>query len=321
METRRPLPETLVEAVRYFADPDICRDFLAELRWPHGEPVCPECGSTDTALIPSRGLWRCRVRECRKQFSIKVGTIFEDSPIGLDKWLPVAWIIVNAKNGVSSHEIARSVGVTQKTAWFMLHRIRLAMKAGGFDKFTGEVEADETFIGGKARFMHKSKRTDKVRGTGTVGKTAVMGMLERHGPDGHSRVRTLIVPNIKRKTLAPQVREHVQPGSDMFTDALSSYNDLAQDYMHEMIDHAETYVRGRVHTNGLENFWSLLKRAIKGTYVSVEPFHLFRYLDEQSLRFNLRGMTDAARFVHVLRNIVGRRVTYATLTGAQPAAS
>jgi transposase-like protein len=321
METKRPLPETQIEAVRYFADPDACREFLAELRWPKGEPVCPECGSANTALIPSRGLWRCREKACKKQFSVKVGTIFEDSPLGLDKWLPVVWMICSAKNGVSSYEIGRAVGVTQKSAWFMLHRVRLAMKAGGFDKFTGEVEADETFIGGKARFMHHGKRTDKVRGTGSVGKTAVMGLLERHGPDGHSRVATKIVPNTRRASLAPNIRERVEPGSDVFTDALSSYNDLSRDYVHEMIDHAETYVRGRVHTNGLENFWSLLKRAIKGTYVSVEPFHLFRYLDEESFRFNTRRATDAWRFVHVLRNIVGRRLTYEHLTGAEAPAT
>jgi len=314
METKRPLPETLVEAVRYFADPETCREFLAALRWTR-DPVCPTCGATDVALIPGRGIWRCRERACKRQFSIKVGTIFEDSPIGLDKWLPAVWMLVNAKNGVSSYEIARALGVTQKTAWFMMHRIRVAMHKRGL-KLGGEVEVDETFIGGSARFMHKGKRAAKIKGgTGGVGKIAVMGLLERHGPDGHSRVTTKIVPHIRRATLAPHVREHVEPGADVFSDALSSYNDLSRDYFHQVIDHAETYVRGNVHTNGLENFWSLLKRAIKGTYVSVEPFHLFRYLDEQSFRFNTRKLTDRLRFVGVLKAILGKRLTYRQLIG------
>jgi transposase-like protein len=216
---------------------------------------------------------------------------------------------------VSSYEIARALGVTQKTGWFMGHRLRLALQRGSI-MLRGEVEVDETFIGGAARFMHKAKRERKIKGaTGVVGKVAVMGLLERHGPDGHSRVTTTIVPNIKRRTLAPEVRAVVQPGADVFSDALASYNDLSRDYTHQVIDHAETYVKGKVHTNGLENFWSLLKRAIKGTYVSVEPFHLFRYLDEQSYRFNARKGTDGSRFVAALRTIIGRRLTYKQLIG------
>jgi transposase-like protein len=225
-------------------------------------------------------------------------------------------MLVNDKNGISSYEVARALGVTQKTAWFMMHRLRVAVQRGSLIKLRGEVEVNETFIGGSARFMHKGKRAAKIKGgTGVVGKVAVMGLLERHGPDGHSRVTTKIVPNIKRRTLAPEVRQHVEPGGDVFSDALSSYNDLSRDNTHKVIDHAETYVRGKVHTNGLENFWSLLKRAIKGTYVSVEPFHLFRYLDEQAFPFNTRKGPDASRFLTALRTIVGRRLTYKTMIG------
>lgn len=312
MKTEIVLPTTLVDAIRYFADPDGCLSFVADLRWPRG-PVCPACGGVEPLFLKTRRLWKCRA--CKKQFSVKVGTIFEDSPIGLDKWLPALWMVVNCKNGVSSYEIARALGVTQKTAWFMAHRIRLAMQTGTFKKLSGEVEIDETFIGGRARFMHKSKRALKIKGTGAIGKAAVMGLLEPHGPDGHSVVRTKMVPNVRRKSLLPEVHEHVTPGAEVFTDALHSYRGLAADYIHNVIDHAESYAEGKIHTNGLENFWSLLKRGIKGTYVSVEPFHLFRYLDEQAYRFNTRKVHDGLRFLQAARGIIGKRIMYRGLVG------
>ncbi len=314
MKTETALPKTLVEAIRYFADTDVCLSFVANQRWPHG-PVCPECGGVEPSFLKTRRLWKCRA--CKKQFSVKVGTIFEDSPIGLDKWLPALWMIVNCKNGVSSYEIARALGVTQKTGWFMAHRIRLAMQTGTFKKLSGEVEIDETFIGGRARFMHKGKRRLKIKGTGSMGKVAVMGLLERHGPDGHSIVKVKTVPNVRRKALLPEVREDVAPGAEVFTDALHSYKGLAANYIHNVIDHAESYAEGKVHTNGLENFWSLLKRGIKGTYISVEPFHLFRYLDEQAYRFNNRKVNDGIRFLGALHGIVGKRLTYQGLVGAE----
>jgi transposase-like protein len=317
MDKTETAPETLIEAVRHFADPDVCLNFLAELRWPNGV-TCPMCGSREVFFLANQRRWKCRTDHERRQFSVKVGTIFEDSPLGLHKWLPAVWMIVNDKNGISSYEVARALGITQKSAWFMMHRIRTAMQRGGFMKLRGEVEADETYIGGKARFMHPGKRAAKIAGTGGKDKSAVMGLLERHRPDGHSRVKAKPVPNVRRKTLAPEVREHVEPGASLYTDALKSYDGLTE-YDHQVIDHAETYVRGNVHTNGLENFWSLLKRAIKGTYVSVEPFHLFRYLDEQTFRFNTRKTTDAKRFLEVLRTIVGRRLTYKELIGQSPA--
>lgn len=253
-------------------------------------------------------LWTCL--ECRKQFSVKVGTIFEDSAIGLDKWLCAMWLVANCKNGISSYEVARDLQVMQRTAWFMLHRIRYAMHAGTINKMTGTVEADETFIGGKARNMHAGKREEKIRGRGPMGKAVVFGLLDRET----GKVRTSVVRNTRKGELQRRVRAHVVPGSEVFTDALKSYEGLAE-YTHKVIDHAEKYVDGRVHTNGLENFWSLLKRAIKGTYVSVEPFHLFRYLDEQSFRYNERKGTDAERFSKVLGSIAGKRLTYARVKG------
>jgi transposase-like protein len=319
MDNAPVAPETLLEAVRHFADPDVCLNFLADLRWPTGNVTCPTCGSQHLTFLKNQRRWKCYERHPRPQFSIKVGTIFEDSPLGLDKWLPAVWMIVNDKNGISSYEVARALDITQKSAWFMMHRIRLAMQRGGFDKFSGQVEIDETFIGGKARFMHKGKREAKIMGTGPMGKSAVMGLLERHGPDGHSRVRVKHVPNNRKKTLRPEIKAHVASGTEIYTDALKSYDGLATEYTHDVIDHAEAYARGNVHTNGLENFWSLLKRAIKGTYVSVEPFHLFRYLDEEAFRFNTRKATDGERFLDVLRSIIGRRVTYKQLIGESPA--
>ena len=310
-------PQTLIEAIRYFADPDVSLEFVANLRWPNGAITCPSCGRDDVRFIPTRRIWECRAKHPKRQFSVKVGTIFEDSPIALDKWLATVWLVANAKNGVSSYEIARSIGVTQKTAWFMLHRIRLAMQSDSFDKMDGPVEADETWIGGKARNMHKH-RLARIRGKGHafVGKTAVFGLLERHGPDGHSRVRTKIIPNARRPVIFPIIRANVTAGDELFTDSAPAYFTLAGEFEHEMVDHAESYVRGKVHTNGIENFWSLLKRTVRGTYVSVEPFHLFRYLDEQVLRFNTRKDSDGNRFARVAANIIGKRLTYADLTGA-----
>lgn len=313
-------PKTLLEAVQYFADEDIALAFVANLRWPDGKQVCPKCGSIDEHyFLKTRRIWKCK--DCQKQFSIKLGTIFEDSPIPLSKWMPAMWMLVNCKNGISSYELARAIGVTQKTAWFMFHRIRLAMQSDSFDKFDGDVEADETFIGGRARFMHKDKRERMIKGRGPVGKTVVMGLLERHGEDGLSRVDVRVLDGTRKGHVQAPVRERVEPGANVYTDALRSYDGLSEDYAHAVIDHAECYAKGSVHTNGLENFWSLLKRAIKGTYVSVEPFHLFRYLDEQSFRFNNREGGDGIRFLKIARRIFDKRLTYDSLIGSDLSAA
>lgn len=314
------VPATLKDAITYYADPANCLTYLAAKRWPDGVVKCPTCGGASVSFMAKHQRWQCASHHSRRQFSIKVGTIFEDSPIGLDKWLPAMWLITNAKNGISSWEIHRALGVSQKTAWFMLHRIRLthAPQAGG-NKLWGQIEADETFIGGKARNMHANVRARKVTGTGGKDKTAVMGILER-GKKGESKVRVTVVPSTRKKALQSELRQHVLAGSAIFTDALKSYEGL-NEFQHEVVDHAVEYVRGEVHTNGLENFWSLLKRGLKGTYVSVEPFHLFRYLDEQAFRFNNRsGMNDADRFDLVVSQIIGRRVMYKELTGKESTA-
>jgi transposase-like protein len=312
-------PKSLQEAVLFFADPVNCREYMVARRWPDGV-TCPRCGSKNVLFLQKYNRWHCREKHSAPQFTLKTGTVFEDSPLGLDKWLTAMWMIVNCKNGVSSWEISRALKITQKSAWFMDHRIRLALQSGSVVKLGGdggEVEVDETFIGGKARNMHLDVRERRITGTGGKDKTAVMGILERGG-----EVRTVVVANRRKKALQGEVKKHVQAGAALYTDALLSYDGLESEYAHKVIDHAVQYVDGRVHTNSLENFWSLLKRGISGTYVSVEPFHLFRYLDEQTFRYNNRGtkdnpLNDSDRFDLAVRQIVGKRLMYSELIGKE----
>jgi transposase-like protein len=308
MDRPQEAPKNLLEAIRHFADLDVATEFFAKVRWPNG-PVCPRCGSAEYGYITTRRLWKCK--GCGKQYSVKLGTIFEDSPLGLDKWLPAVWLTANTKNGISSHELGRALGVTQKSAWFMLHRIRLAMQAQSFLKLSGEVEADETYIGGKARNMHADVRERKGITKGNPHHTVpVFGMIERGG-----LVQAEVVPDVKGSTLRPKIKQSVAPGSTLYTDKLSSYGGFGVRFSHRTVDHAERYVDGRIHTNTIENFWALLKRGLHGTYVSVEPFHLFRYLDERVFAFNLRDRSDYGRFEAVLAAASGRRLTYAEVTG------
>jgi transposase-like protein len=304
------LPRTLQQAIRFFSDDLTCVQLVASRRWSNGKAICPRCKSDNNTFMQSRKVWQCKNKECKKQFSVKVGTIFEDSPIGLDKWLTAMWLIVNAKNGISSYEIHRAIGITQKSAWFMLHRLRLAMQNGSFEKLSGDVECDETFIGGKAKNMHKAKREKKIKGRGSVGKTAVMGLLERKG-----NVRAKVIESTDRETLHAGVKENVETGANLFTDEWRSYQGLEDAYVREVINHSVEYVRGNVHTNGIENFWSLLKRTIGGTYVSVEPYHLAKYVNEQVFRFNERKGNDKDRFLIVLNSVSGKRLTYSELIG------
>jgi transposase-like protein len=309
-------PTTLQEAIVFFSDPVNCREYLVARRWPNGV-TCPRCGSTSVSFLEKYNRWQCGARHANRQFTSKTGTIFEDSPLGLDKWLTAMWQIVNCKNGISSYEVHRAIGITQKSAWFMDHRIRHALGMSPVDKLSGEIEADETMIGGLARNMHKGKRALKITGTGGKDKTLVMGILERGG-----KVRTKVIANRKKTTVQKELRKHVEAGSSIYTDALKSYEGLTE-FQHGIIDHAIAYVDGKIHTNGLENFWSLVKRGLKGTYISVEPFHLFRYLDEQVYRYNHRKdetgepMNDGQRFDIAVRQIVGKRLTWDHLTGKE----
>ena len=314
------LPETLQDAITYFADTKRALDFMVALRWSDGVVRCNCCESSEVLFMAKACRWKCR--GCRGQFSVKVGTIFEDSPLSLSKWIPALWVIVNAKNGVSSCELARSLGVTQKTAWFMLQRIRLALQSGSVVKVGGTVEVDETFIGGRARTMNAKQRAKrKHSGPGAWNLAPVQGLLERTTAKRASRVILKHVDNTRKPELQGNVREYVLKGSVVNTDELKSYEGIEDEYTHNVINHAECYARGHVHTNGMENFWCLLKRAIRGTYVSVEPYHLFRYLDEQAFRFNERKHEDGdlGRFLLAMAGVIGKRLTWKRLTGVEDA--
>jgi transposase-like protein len=313
-------PTTLVDAVKYFSNEQVCIDEVAAMRWPDGQVFCMGCGEVGNCLwLANQKRWKCR--GCKKQFSVKVGTIFHDSPLGLDKWMVAMWMLANCRNGVSSCEVARTIGITQKSAWHMMHRIRKAMTDAGSDKLggNGPVECDETFVGGKVKNMHKSRRVKGLNYSAGNGKTIVMGMLERGG-----KVRAKVIADRKLHNMQPLMDDNIHPGSHIITDEHTNYPIIAgeNDLAHEIINHIEGYVRGHIHTNSIENFWSCLKRGLNGTYVSVEPFHLDRYVDEQVFRFNLRHKhTDASRFKAVLKDIVGRRLTYAELTGRMASAA
>jgi transposase-like protein len=304
-------PKTLLEAVQYFSDAENCRQFMIAVRWADGIVKCPYCGSEKLTYLEKAKLYRCYSKHPKQKFSLKVGTVFEDSPIGLDKWLPAAWILSNSKNGVSSYELSRSLGVTQKSAWFMLHRIRTAMKEDQSGTMGGHwqnpIEIDETFVGGKAINKHLNQRKQKER------KTIVMGMLNRET----RQIRAKVIPNVKRETLQAEILNHVGFNAHVFTDGWVGYEKLNEykNFTHKTVNHINEYVNGRVHTQGIENFWSLLKRGLNGTYVAVEPFHMDSYVDEQVFRYNNRKQSDAKRFEKVLSQVAGKRLTFAELTG------
>jgi transposase-like protein len=320
MNGKQQQPKTLQEAVIFYADPDNALDYMVNLRWPDGV-ACPTCWRTDVVYLKNQRKWQCKSTHAKRQFSAKVGTIFEDSPIALEKWIVAVWMLSNCRNGVSSYEIGRTIGVTQKSAWFMMHRIRLAMQRGSLMKMGGdggEVEVDESFIGGKARNMHLDVRKRRIPMSGKKDDKAIaFGMLLRGG-----EIRTMVIPDRKSNTVMPIIRQHVHAGTAVYTDDMGGYRGmtLSDEFIHGVVDHANKYVDGRVHTNSLENFWSLLKRNISGTYVAVEPWHLFRYLDEQSFRFNNRGSrkrptSEHKRFDLAMAGIAGKRLTYAEVTG------
>jgi transposase-like protein len=312
-ETQIKFPKTLQEAIVYFSNPDNALNFMIAIRWPNGI-TCPRCQSDKYTFISTRRTWQCKNKECKKMFTVKVGTVMEDSPIGLDKWLCATWMIVNDKNGVSSYEIHRAIGITQKSAWFLLHRIRFAMQNGSFEVLGGQVEVDETFVGGKAKNMHHERREALIQGRGGVGKAIVMGILERRETDGTSQVMATVVPDRSADILQEQIYSNVEPGSQVCTDEWAGYEGLADDYVHCTVNHsAKKYVIGDAHTNGMENFWTLFKRCINGTYVSVEDAHLFRYVDEEAFRFNERKGKDKDRFVKVVGQIGEKRLTYKQL--------
>ncbi|HEY0796452.1 MAG TPA: IS1595 family transposase [Acidisarcina sp.] len=276
-------PKTLQQAIQFFSEYENCRQFMIAVRWADGIVRCPLCDSEKVTYLEKAKVYRCYGKHPRQKFSLKVGTIFEDSPIALEKWLPAVWLLVNCRNGISSYELHRSLGVTQKSAWFMLHRIRLAVKSGAFGKMGGpgcEIEADESFIGGKAKNKHEWQRKELRTLKDSVvpgdhrllGKSAVMGILDRE----QRQIRATVIKRVDRPTLQAEILSNVEHGSKIYTDEARMYRGLPREYTHAFVSHLERYVDGRVHTNGLENFWSCLKRGLNGTYVAVEPFHLSR---------------------------------------------
>jgi transposase-like protein len=335
--------KTLQQAIQHFTDPESCRKFMVFVRWPDGVPRCPYCGAAKLTWLAKARVYQCYGEHPKAKFSLKIGTVFEDSPIGLDKWWPAVWLLANCKNGISSYEIARDLGVTQKTAWFMMHRIRLAMTTGSFMKMGGNdggpVEVDEAYIGGQPKNKHLSKRdpghgkkylldedgertglnpeyVPHITGRATK-KIAVFGMLDREA----RQVRAHVIPEVKREVLMEAILKNIEKGSTVYSDGLRDYQPLRNmEFVHETVNHVNEYVRGQVHTQGIENFWSLLKRGLRGTYIAVEPFHLDRYIGEQVFRYNNRAtkdnpLNDADRFMLAATQIVGKRLTYRELTG------
>jgi transposase-like protein len=310
----------LTEAIEFFADPANTHEMIVKMRWPSGEVCCPNCGSLRVRYIQTRRQWECREIHPKRRFSLKTGTIMEESPLPLKDWLAALWMEVNCKNSISSYEIARALGITQKSAWFLLHRIRFAIKRNSFEKIGGNghmIEADETFIGGKSEFMHKSKRRKKITGGGPKDKIPVLGLFDRRTGKVHASV---LDKHPSKMSLHPIIRGQIRPGSEVITDSNASYAGLEPDYIHSFVDHAKEYVRGYIHTNSLENFWALFKRCIKGTHVSIDPVHLAAYVDSEAFRFNNRKVKDADRFALALKGITGKRLTYNALIGVSEGA-
>jgi transposase-like protein len=317
-------PETLQQAMVYFSDPQRTFDTAVQFRWAGGKVTCPRCDGSKHSFIKTRRIWFCY--DCKKQFTVKVGTVMEDSPLGLDKWMIAIWMLTNCKNGMSSYELAKALGIRQNSAWFMLHRIREAMRNGDQTHkfgFGGPVESDETYVGPNPRKMHASRRAkyhaqrgQGMRGDVYVGKTAVHGLLDRE----LRQVRAQVLKDVKRETLQNIILKNVTPFAKVYTDDAVAYDRLSKSFVHKVVDHSKEYVNGQVHTQGIENFWSLLKRTLRGTYVSVEPFHLDSYLDEQVFRYNNRAtkdnpLNDTDRFALAMSQVAGKRLTYAQLTG------
>jgi len=308
-------PKSLLEAINYFSDDAKCVEFLEKFLWADGKPHCPNCGSDNVSKLNFRPAYRCREKGCMKSFSLKSVSIMNHSPLPITKWVPAIWFVINHKNGVSSCEVGRALGITQKSAWHLCHRIRKVVSNGTYTKMTGVVEADETFLGMKARNMHASQKERYYMASGKPSayrnKTVIMGMVERG-----KEVRAKVVDNQRRTNLMPELFENVAEGATIYTDKLRSYDTLHKFYTHDTIDHAKgEYVRDEIHVNTMESFWSLFKRSVKGTYIRIASFHTDRYLDEQSFRFNYRNLDDAGRFEMAVSKIYGKRLPYAVLTG------
>jgi transposase-like protein len=298
------IPQTLLEAVRHFSDPEAAWHFVKEMRWPGGA-ICPFCGHDKSSFCEPRKRWQCK--SCRKQYTVKTGTIFHGSPLGLDVWLSGMWLITNARNGISSYELSRSLGISQPCAWFLAHRVRSMMETGTFLRLSGTVEVDETWVGGKPAAMHANRRTE-MRRRGFP-KVCVMGLKERGG-----QVRLRVIQNTKAETLQPAIRRFVKKGEMLYTDNARAYQGIEKDFDHHTVNHfAGQYVTGDVSCNSIDNVWSVMKRAYHGSHIHYSHQHAHRYVAETEFKMNHREYKDGARFAIAVSQVSGKRLTYREL--------
>lgn len=305
-------PRTLIEAIQYFSDNRRCVEYVKNLRWQDGVVKCPRCESTHVKELTTRQIWQCY--GCKKQFSVKVGTVFTDSALPLTKWLTGMWLVMNAKNGISSYEISRSLGISQKSAWHLGHRIREAMANGSIEKMTEKVETDAAYLGGSRKNWSNEKRATTPAYVDN--KTPIVAYVERNDENEIIQVRGNVVNDSSAETIQNDLRKNVAEGAVLYTDQSNVYTTLASDYWHRTINHSrDEFVRGDVTTNRVEGYFALLKRCIKGTYIHMAPCHMDRYIAEQSLRYNLRKTNDGARFKQTVSQSFGTRLTWKELTG------
>lgn len=314
--------KSLIELCRYFKDEKTCFDFLEQQIWANGQPACPHCGSLHVYTRKNRSKnpakegvreYKCAEKGCNKNFTSTVGTIFEGSKLPLQTWFCAIWLCTTSSKGISSHNLAKQLGITQKSAWFVLSRIREMFKQTAPHMLTGEVEIDETYVGGKEANKHKNKRRDKGI-TGATGKSPMVGLLQR---DGNMVLRVIDADKANGETIKPIVRQHVSPEAIIYTDGFGAYKDLNKEFAgHGIVLHDKgEYVNGNVHTNTIEGFWSIMKRGIIGVYHFTSHKHLQRYCDEYTYRYNTRKEDSVEKFAKAIEHVAKARITYQTLIG------
>lgn len=297
--------KSLVHLLDHFKEESTCIEYLVQTRWNGGAVCCPHCGN-EKVYTTNRG-YKCADKDCYKKFTVTTGTIFENTKISLRFWFAAIYLGTAHKKGISSLQLSRDLNITQKTAWFLLHRVREMLNENAPDLLDGTVEVDETFVGGKNKNRHNDKKKDK--NDNLAGKTPVFGTLQRGGD-----VRTHVVPNVQGDTLKGIIKATVIAESIMVSDEAQAYKGLDVYYDHLSVNHSRgQYVNGLAHTNSIEGFWSLLKRGIVGIYHNVSPKHLHRYCNEFEYRYNTRKVKDGDRFELAIKNVSGKRLTYTNL--------